>query len=214
MRKIFFATALLLSTAAFSQSTWRFGIKAGGNLSISNIKLNGQKLSADSRVGFFGGGLVELSPGDSDSHFKLQAEALFSDMNVNYPMQSVGVGKRSDKINLQQISVPILAKFYIIDALSINVGPTFNFNLNGKYTLIDQNNSELATKLNSDRLQTFQFGFAAGATYNLFKGFFVDARYNPTFGKINKNESGTNSFEYMNGKVKWSNAQIGIGYLF
>jgi len=217
MKKILFAIAILFTTTAFSQSVWRWGIKAGGNLSFSNVKLSDNKITAGVRPGFFGGGLLEFSPGDSDSHVKLQLEALYNDMNVSYPLQSTGT-PGNEKINLQQISVPLLLKIVISSPLTLNIGPTFNTNIGGKQTFVRSENNgggSFPTKYNTDNYKSFQLGGVIGATYNLYKGFFVDARYNKQFGHANNMNDNKLGFEHLNdGKVRWDDLQVGIGYLF
>lgn len=214
MKKILFAIAILFTTTAFSQSVWRWGIKGGANFSFSNVKLSDNKITAGVRPGFFGGGLLEFSPGDSDSHIKLQLEAIYNDMNVNYPGQTLNVGVQHDKINLRQISVPLLMKIVVTTPLTINVGPTFNTNIGGKQTLV-KSGGNLSIDYNTDNYKSFQFGGVIGATYNLYKGFFVDARYNKQFGHANNMNEGKLGFQYLNdGKVRWDDVQVGIGYLF
>lgn len=214
MKKILFVIAILFTTTAFSQSVWRWGVKGGANFSFSNVKLSDNKVTAGVRPGFFGGGFLELSPGDSDSHIKLQLEAIYNNMNVNYPGKTLNVGVQQDKINLQQISVPLLMKIVVTSPLTINIGPTFNTNIAGKQTLV-KSGSDLSIDYDHNNYKSFQFGAILGVTYNLPRGFFVDARYNKQFGHANNMNDGKLGFQYLNdGKVKWDDAQVGIGYLF
>ncbi|MDE1192294.1 MAG: porin family protein [Arachidicoccus sp.] len=214
MKKFLFAAAILFSTSAFSQSVWHWGVKGGANFSFSKVTVNSNKITAGTRPGFFGGGILEFSPGDSDSHIKLQLEALYNDMNVNYPMQSIGKGLDHEKINLRQISVPLLMKIVVITPLTINIGPTFNTNIGGKEKLIEDGGS-IDKKFNKDNYKSFQFGGIIGASYTLYKNFFVDARYNKQFGHANNINDGKIGFEYLNpNKVKWDDVQVGIGYMF
>jgi hypothetical protein len=58
-------------------------------------------------------------------------------------------------------------------------------------------------------LKTVQVGALAGATYYIYKGFFVDARYNYYFGKMLDQKVNTDP-EYKN----ISAIQLGLGYKF
>lgn len=217
MMKVILLTALIFCAMSLSaQSVWHFGLEAGSNLGVSSVKLNSSdnKLEAASRIGFEGGGFVELSPGRSDNFFKLQADVLYSNINVNYPMQTVGVGIQSGKIMLRQINVPLTAKFFIKRNLSLNAGPTFNFNTGGKYILSEEDNTRFTVDLNNERLKSFNLGMIAGCTYYFQNRFFANISYSPLFGSINKNESGTGSFEDLNGKIKWGSFSLKVGIRF
>ncbi|MGF7232479.1 porin family protein [Arachidicoccus sp.] len=207
MKKILFVAAVLFSTAAYSQSTVRFGIKAGGNVSFSKTDVQNLSVKGKSDFGFWGGGLMEVSPNNPNNKFKLQLEALYSNINSKY--DGLSDSRAKDKINLQQINVPLLAKYFIIPSLSINAGPTFNFNIAGKEKISDTTGAYVFSQNLKGQLNTFQIGAAVGATYYICEGLFVDARYNPLFGQINKKENGDGG-----SKIRMSTISLGIGYKF
>lgn len=209
MRKILTAVmALCIAWPALSQTSVRFGIKAGGNLSFSKMTVDQVSINSNSKLGFFGGGLLEVSPGYADNKFKVQLEALFNQGNIEYVLP--GADQFVDKLRVNQIQLPLLAKYFICPAFSVNLGPTFNLNLNGKESAYNDSLGVVSSEdLDSDDLNTFQIGLAAGATYYIYKGLFIDARYNPIFGQLNKATAGD-----FNGKLKLSYLQLGIGYKF
>lgn len=209
MRKFLAVAAVLfISGSVYSQTTVRFGVKAGGNLSFSKITVRNVSVSSDTKLGFFAGGLLEVSPGYAENKFKVQLEALYNEGNIEYRLP--GTDGLRDKVRLNQIALPLLAKYFICPQFSVNLGPTFNLNLGGNEAV---GNDSLGTvqqqDLDGDDLNTFQIGLAAGATYYVYKGLFIDARYNPVFGQLNKK-----SADDMNGKLKLSFIQVGIGYKF
>lgn len=209
MKKLVLAVfALCIAWPAFSQTSIRFGIKAGGNLSFSKMTVDHISVNSDAKLGFYGGGLMEVSPGYADNKFKVQLEALYNQGNIEF--QLPGSQGFTDKLKVNQIQIPLLAKYFIFPELSVNLGPTFNLNLNGKESEYSDSLGLVQQQdLGSDDLNTFQMGLAAGATYYIYKGLFIDARYSPIFGQLNKAAEG----DY-NGKIKQNYLQLGIGYKF
>lgn len=209
MRKIMVAIiALCIACPAMAQTSVRFGIKAGGNLSFSKMSVENISVNSDSKLGFYGGGLLEVSPGYADNKFKVQLEALFNQSNIEF--QLPGTEGFTDKLKVNQIQIPLLAKYFIFPEFSVNLGPTFNLTLGGKESVLSDSLGVVQQQdLGSDDLNTFQIGLAAGTTYYICKGLFIDARYNPIFGQLNKE-----SAEDMNGKLKLNYLQLGIGYKF
>ena len=195
----------MITPSAKAQTSFRFGVKAGGILTNSKIKYDGDSYSGDTRFGFYGGGLVEMSPGSPDNTFKIQLEALYSRINFRYddPNSSTSLAR----LSLNQINVPLLAKLFITPRLSLNMGPTFNFNLSGKGTL--ETNGVLTEKKHMTDFESFQMGMAAGATYYIHKGLFVDLRYAPLFGSVTKTADGLDG-----ASLKMSAVKLGIGYKF
>ena len=196
---------LLMTSSVNAQTSFRFGIKAGGSLNYSKITYDGQTTSGDSRFGFYGGGLIEMSPTDPGNQFKIQLEALYSRVNFRYddPQNSTSLAR----LSLNQINVPILGKLFVTPRFSLNLGPTLNFNLSGKGTL--ETNEVVTEKKHMTDFNSFQMGLAAGATYYIHKGFFVDARYTPLFGSVTETADGLDGAH-----LKTSAIKLGLGYKF
>lgn len=208
MKKILvIAVALFLAWPAFSQSGVRFGIKAGGNLTFSKVEVQNVSLKGDSRFGFYAGGLMEISPVYPENRFKIQVEALYNRANVQFSTGTVD--EQKGQLNINQIVVPVLAKYFIIPELSVNLGPTFNYNLGGTQSAIDTSGVKVSTDIGKDDLNAFQIGLAAGLTYYVCDGLFIDARYTPLFGSFNKKAD-----DDLGVKYRLSGIQLGIGYKF
>jgi len=196
------------------RSPLRFGIKAGANISHLNVSENSGYLAEKNSFGFgaFGGALLEIS-GPAGSKFKGQVEALFNWHNFKntYDDGSPMLFQTKNRLSLSQISVPIMLKYFVIPSLSINAGPSVNFNIAAK-SKYEDNYAGVITKGEQDLkdfdvLQTIQVGALVGATYYIHKGFFVDARYNYYFGSMVKD---------LTPDVKYaiSAIQVGVGYKF
>lgn len=208
MKKLLILLMMSASAVTYAQkegrSPLRFGVKAGANISHLGISDAGTlgTVSNSFGPGFFAGGLLEIS-GPAGSKFKGQIEALYSFHNVKNTFTLASVPSEW-KTNLSQISIPLMIRYFPIPSLSFNAGPSVNFNLASKTkvagTTFDHNDL--------DDLQTIQIGALVGATYYIYKGFFVDARYNYFFGSMLKKDN-SNDPSY-----RLSAIQVGVGYKF
>ncbi|WP_300687399.1 porin family protein [Chryseobacterium sp.] len=209
-----FLFVLLLAASAFmnaqtqqstkTESSVSFGVKGG--YSLSSMKFFDEKL--DSKSYFYAGIVAEqpLSP-----KFGLQAEVLYTQLGgkIAYPAvaivgnEVVNVGNMTVEYRLNQIQVPISAKYYIIPNLSASAGMNFGFNISTK---AETSNAITGTeKSNYDGIKTLNLFPFLGAEYKINDKFFVDARYHFNFIEINKG----------NGvPVKVGFLQAGVGYKF
>lgn len=208
MKRLLILLMMSASVVTYAQkegrSPLRFGVKAGANIShlgVSDAAVLGTA-SNSFGPGFFAGGLLEIS-GPAGSKLKGQVEALYSFHNVKNTFTLGGIASEW-KTNLSQISIPLMIRYFPIPSLSFNAGPSVNFNLASKTkidgTTFDHNDQ--------DDLQTIQIGALVGATYYIYKGFFVDARYNYFFGSMLKKDN-SNDPSY-----RLSAIQVGVGYKF
>jgi hypothetical protein len=203
MKKISVILLLAASVSSYAQSPLRFGVKAGANIShmgISNSSFSNLKNSFG--PGIYAGGLLEIS-GPAGSKLKGQIEALYAYHNVKNTFTLNDISSER-KTSLSQISVPVMVRYFPIPALSFNAGPSVNFNIASKTKVGDVtiDNKDM------DNLQTLQIGALVGATYYIYKGFFVDGRYNYYFGSVMKKD-GDNDPTY-----RLSAIQLGLGYKF
>lgn len=210
---------LLLASApivnfAQGRSPLRFGIKAGGNLSNMTISdNNGNSYGSSSfGLGYYGGALMEVS-GPAGSKFKGQIEALYNRHNYKNNYMSIGAASIDQTTKLDQISVPVMVKYFVIPSLSFNLGAAVDFNIAGKAKIESsfENTSTTSTTnfKDNDYLQTVQVGALAGVTYYMYKGLFVDGRYNYTFGKMLDQKTNADP-AYKNRNA----IQLGVGYKF
>lgn len=106
---------------------------------------------------------------------------------------------------MNYLNIPILAKFYLIEEkLSIDLGPQFGFNLNGKRR-VKRDKTTILTNV-SDQIKTFDFAVVMGASYRLTELLDVQARYNLGLTEVWRNAEGRKS---RNGVL-----QIGVAYRF
>lgn len=245
MRKILLFTGTIFSLCANAQTSFRFGIKGGGNFNFltesttSNpyfvpygnngvIEVNDASSYIMKRkhgFGFYGGGFMEISPNTPDNKFKLQIEVLYSKVDAKYNRTSNSVSGNisfdtlnNEHFNLQQLSLPIVLEYYIIPSFSVNLGPTINYIIGGRRQSYDStsyrsNDSELPPTtgysmawFKYDIPKKIYIGLMVGAAYCINKNFFINASFNPLFGKIRTKN------ELLEQKIQ--SIQLGVGYKF
>ncbi len=178
MKKVLILAAVIATGFAVQAQGIHFGIKGGANFS----NFNGD-LDTDGITSFHAGGVLELNVVPT---FSVQAEGLFSSQGAEYKDE---LGAVQD-IDLSYISVPVMAKYYILPSkLSLMAGPQFSF-------LVDEAEETLESK-------SFDMAAAGGVELKLIAGLFVQARY--TIGL-------TDVYEDVDAK----NAvfQLSVGYFF
>jgi len=177
MRKqIFIAVVFIASIFNSNAQVVRFGIKAGPNFASFSGGVDGIDYSA--RTSFHAGVVAEIKV----ANIGIQPELLYSSQGADVD----GVGD----FNLDYVSVPVLAKFYILtDKLSLDVGPQFSF-------LIDEAEEAVEN-------ESFDFALAGGASLYLTKSFFAQARYTIGLTETSKDA-----------EVKNAVFQLSVGYMF
>ncbi|HIB36970.1 porin family protein [Mesonia sp.] len=143
-----------------------FGVKAGVNL--ANLNTDGD---IDGKTSFYLGAVAEFGLSES---FALQPELVYS-------MQG------ADELDLSYINIPVLAKYYLVEGLAVEVGPQFGF-------VVDDEDTEA---------ESIDFSAAIGAEYALDMGVFFQARYNLGLTDVYDGIDSKNSV-----------FQIGLGYKF
>lgn len=219
MKKIaFMATALaLVSSLSYAQSPIRFGVKGGANLSHLNSTPDNANITEKNRFapGAYGGFLMEVS-GPAGSKLKGQIEALYNlhRYSNHYNASALGLNLADVKqtTTLHSISVPVMVKYFPLPALSFNAGASVNFNLAADEAFDNElvgvgfaTNRDIKE---ADYLNPVQVGALVGATYYIYKGFFVDARFNYQFGSMVKTKNDNDPI------YRTNDIQLGIGYKF
>ncbi len=165
MKKLFISVAILfLGLTTTNAQSIEYGAKIGANFA----KLEGEAVSGDNLTSFHVGAIVELN---LIENFSVQPELLYS---------SQGTEIDSEKIKLDYLSLPVLAKFYVItDKLSLEAGPQFSFLVNKDVP-------------DTFKTKTFDFAAVGGLGYNLTSFLFVQARYVVGLTDTSKDASVTN----------------------
>jgi len=185
MKKLIVLAAMLVGGLTAQAQGIDFGIKAGANFANFNGDIN-----SDGITSFHAGGVLELNIVPT---FSVQAEGLFSSVGGKAKYDEGGVVGVAEDINLDYISVPVLAKFYILpNTLSLTAGPQFSF-------LVDDGSDILETK-------KFELAASGGLELKIIAGLFAQARYNIGLTKVND--------DAVVGDVKNGVFQLSVGYFF
>ncbi|MCW4467442.1 PorT family protein [Flavobacterium sp. MFBS3-15] len=204
--------ATLLAAASFAQEKMEdpaaknpaFGIKAGLNIAT----ITGDVNDASPRLGVHFGVTAEFKLSD---RFSIQPELLYSMQGVKETVSeeylgSIITGEGTTKMDY--INLPVMAKIYLSDGFSLEVGPQIGVLVSGKisYDLNFEGENVSGTEDASSELKSVDFAFNAGLGYKLPSGLFFQGRY--SLGLTNTYD-GDFDTEGKNGVLQFS-----IGYQF
>ncbi len=164
---ILVATAVFMvciAKAQLSSGNFAYGVKGGWNVTnVSNAE-------AKNKMSIHLGAFAEWRLND---YFGIQPELLYSRQGFRDKYDWDGK-KVKAKCRINYLNIPVLAKLYVLEGLSVDLGPQFGFALNVKEKIkYDGHTSK--NKIKS--FNTFDFSFAVGASYSI-DDFILSARYN------------------------------------
>jgi hypothetical protein len=162
MRKIIFSTIVFMAIGfANAQGTGsRFGIKGGINFPNSSSDFHENETLIGYQVGIF-------SEIKTDEKFGIQPELLYSTHGVKNKFEKDGIAYNND-IKLSYLNLPILAKYFIVDGLTVQAGPQIGFLMHA-----EENGVNI-----TDHVKTIDFGLNFGIGCNFLEDCSVDIRYN------------------------------------
>ena len=187
MKDILILTAVLLfGCIKVSGQEVTFGAKIGGNYAMVT---GDNSNTLDPLTAVVVGAMAELKFTEKIS---FQPEVIFSRQ-----------GFKSDELTLKikYVNLPLIAKYYVIQGLSIEAGPQVGFQT---VAIAETPIGMYDARRNIKR---FDLGVNAGIGYKLDNGLNFSARYNHGFTNINK---------YVGEKISNQNAvvQVTVGYFF
>lgn len=176
-KRIIIAVLFIVGMFNSNAQVLKFGVKAGLNFA----NLTGTDTDGfDGITSFHFGAVGEIKVFEN---FAIQPELLYSSQGASQ--------EGFDDIKFDYITVPVLAKFYLItDKLSLEAGPQFSF---------------LVNETVDDTFKTESFDFAAvgGLGFNFTKNVFGQARYVVGLTDTTKEA-----------EIKNSVIQVSVGYRF
>ena len=186
MKKIILSSIAILAFGfANAQDGMSFGAKGGINM--ANIA--GAE-GASTLLAFHLGAFAEFKVSDK---FAVQPELLYSMQGAKYEFFGSSV-----TYNLNYILVPVMAKYYVTDAISINAGPQLGILMSASIDGADA----------KEGLNTTDFGLNFGGGYNIGDNMMLDLRYNLGLSELAKDKA--------EGESTTKNAviQLSFGYKF
>jgi hypothetical protein len=203
MKKLITTIFTFSTLISFAQIS--YGVK-GGYL-LSGLKIGDQQI--ENKSYFYIGGFVEKRVNEK---FSLQGEILYTEPGgkQNYELyrivgdQVIVEGTETATFKFPQIQVPLIAKYYIVEKFSLGLGLNFGINLNPTIENYYLFPNPIESSVAQEDIKTLNLFPLLNVEYQLSKNFFVDARYNSNFFKVNSSSL----------DKKIAMAQIGLGYKF
>lgn len=184
---IVFAAIVIISLTTIGAQDITIGAKAGLNLATLQPELT------DTRTSFHLGGMAEIPLTDV---FSIQPELLYSAQGAKDQNDT----DNNEIFKVDYLTLPVLAKYYVVDGLSIEAGPQFGFLLSAE---VEDNGETSDLK---DDTKGIDIGLAVGLGYKLENGLNFDLRY---YLGSDINDIGEDPEEFKNRVF-----QISIGYFF
>jgi len=201
MKKIILSVVAVLAFGFANAQEVKYGLKGGLNLSSLNFVGEGTP-SSSSLASVNVGAFVEVKISDK---FSIQPEVLYSKQGNKMNFETEGVTLNSFK--LDYINIPVMAKYYVDNKFSLEIGPQIGF-----LTSAMVNGTSSGVTVDVDAKQFFNsvdFGLNFGANYDLTEKIFVGARYNLGLSNI-----GSDDFVGDGEKINNSVFSINLGFKF
>ncbi len=163
------------------------GAKAGMNVSGFYGNRSDNRIERNNLIGLHAGFLAEIKFNDS---FALQPELLYSRAGAEE--------ENIVRFQLDYIAFPIMAKFYLADKLSLDVGPQFGFLVNDEAEIQIEDEPRYNTDAN-----TFDFVLNAGLSAKITEQWFAQVRYSYGITTVAENPDVNNGV-----------FQLSLGYMF
>ena len=197
MKKVFvLIAAAIVSMSAMAQV--QFGAKVGFDMT----NFWGEDVEHGMKPSYQAGLVMEykFSP-----KFAIAPEVVFASQGGKFKaieMQLFGLDvSKNVTFNTNYINVPVMLKYYVSPAFSIDFGPQVGFNV---YSKVSVEGYDKAYDL-KDNTKGVDFGLGLGGTYNLTENAFVQARYTMGMTKV---------FDGDYNKEKNGNIQVAFGMKF
>jgi hypothetical protein len=209
MKKLLLCAMLVSSayTGLYAQDL-SYGIKGGFNISNFLTNDDSNKDDYDSTGGFNAGIFVEIP---LTENFSIQPELSYSAQGtqfIEYITEDMGTDFRKYKLSFNYLNIPILAKYYVIEGLSLQAGPQLGVFLSAKEKVeTDFGDGQIGVD-RSALAESADFSFNFGLGYEFGDHFLIDARYN--MGLTNVLESNDEVEEELRNTV----FQFSVGYKF
>ena len=197
MKKVFVLIAAAIVCMSASAQV-QFGAKVGFDMT----NFWGEDVEHGMKPSYQAGLLMEYKFTPS---FAIAPEVVFASQGGKFKALDLNLFgldvSKNVTFNTNYINVPVMFKYYVSPAFSIDLGPQVGFNIYSKYSIEDVDKA-IDIK---DNTKTVDFGVGLGGTYNLTENAFVQARYTMGLTKV---------FEGEYNKEKNGNIQLAFGMKF
>ncbi len=198
MKKIFLTAAAVFAISFANAQDVKFGAKAGLNMS----NFGGDVEDNSMKIGFQVGGFAEIKVSEK---FAIQPELLYSAQGAkseytyeDYDLDTNTYFDVTEKstTKLAYLNIPVMAKYYVTEGLSLEAGPQIGFLMSAK-----EDNVDIKELLNST-----DFAFNVGAGYDVTENINLGLRYSIGLSNIAK--------DLGDEKINNTNFAFALGYKF
>ncbi len=150
MKKIILTIAAVLVFGFANAQDMKFGVKGG----LNSFTVTGQT-GEKSKISFQLGGFAEFKVSDK---FAVQPELMYTSQ-----------GSKNDfaTTTLNYLNIPVIAKYYVTEDISIQAGPQIGLLMSANYDGVDV----------KDGYKSMDYGLNIGGGYNLNENMTLDLRY-------------------------------------
>jgi len=185
-------------------------IKYGSKLGINFSSFTGDETDGlSTRTSLHAGAIAEIKISDD---FSIQPELLYSSQGTksDYSETLDGTTINYSNIKLEYIIIPLLAKFYVVEGLSLEAGPQIGFLITAdrEFKKTDNGETETGEENILNEVKGMDFGLNFGLAYKLESGIFLAAHYNLGLSNINDFD-GSDEVKNQNNVIQFS-----VGYFF
>lgn len=161
---IAFAGTVNAQDTAFAEAVNAKDVKIGVKLGMNIASVNGSNANnLDSRTGFVFGVTAEIA---FTEKFSIQPELLYS---------AQGAQQGNDyRYDLNYVSLPIMAKYYIAKGFTVEAGPQFSFLVKDELVPMSTYNGNIV----NTAAENFDLALNLGLGYQFKSGIFFQTRYN------------------------------------
>ena len=197
MKKVFVLIAAAIVCMSASAQ-----VQFGGKVGFDLTNFWGSDVEHGMKPSYQVGLLMEykMSP-----KFAIAPEVVFASQGGKYKALDLNFFnldiEKTVTFNTNYINIPVMLKYYVTPAFSVDLGPQVGFNIYSKYS-IEGVDDAIDVK---DNTKTVDFGVGLGGTYNLTNNAFVQARYTMGMTKV---------FDGDHNKEKNGNIQVAFGMKF
>lgn len=203
MKKLLFAILFFTYSLSFSQTS--FGVKGG--LALVKQEVGKHIYFGDIETSYYFGGFAEYKlknkfaiQGDiSYIKFGGKGEYTLGDLNGHVPTSRTDIYK----IEMHTITISLMAKYYIIEKLSIGTGGYFGLNIDDSYKYNKQKQNNKYFSKNND------LGLVGFIEFNVYKDIFIEAKYYLGLVDVNEDVASTADISAKNRALLF-----GVGYKF
>jgi len=198
-----FVLLMLLGVFAINAQEFHYGAKLA--LNRTSIKTDDSDVNnyLKGKLGFEVGFMGEYMFNDN---LALASELKYATAGDYLEMSISGMDVKSH-VNTSYLQIPVMARYYFNESLSLEAGPQIGFLLSAKYDTETSFNGNTVSDSGDmkDQFNSTDFGLNVGAGYKMENGLFINLRYTLGLSDIDKDENSTS---------KNNSIQFGVGYFF